>query len=96
METPSPNGDLGVPIGLVNESGSCDTRSMNEIRPQLTLIEGGFSGYEAEIAHLLEDIPAELAMEQLRLLRRRIQPAANSSLEVISPVTQARPGSALD
>ena len=46
---------------------------MNELRPALTLINGDYSArFEAEVAHLLEDIPAEDAMQQLRVLRRRI------------------------
>lgn len=63
----------------------CDTLAMSEIRTALTLIQGDFSGYEAEIAHLLEDMPAKLAMPKLRALHRRIRPAANSSLEVVEP-----------
>ena len=58
---------------------------MNEIRPALTLIESDYNArFEAEVAHLLEDIPAEDAMQQLRVLRRRIQPAANSCLATVA------------
>ncbi len=61
---------------------------MNESRPALTLINGDYSArFEAEVAHLLEDIPAEDAMQQLRVLRRRIQPAANSLIATVVPTT---------
>ena len=61
---------------------------MNESRPALTLINGDYSArFEAEVAHLLEDIPAEDAMQKLRVLRRRIQPAANSLIATVAPAT---------
>ena len=61
---------------------------MNESRPALTLINGDYSArFEAEVAHLLEDIPAEDAMQKLRVLRRRIQPAANSLIATVVPTT---------
>ena len=61
---------------------------MNESRPALTLINGDYSArFEAEVAHMLEDIPAEDAMQQLRVLRRRIQPAANSLIATVVPTT---------
>jgi hypothetical protein len=71
-------------------SQSCETRSMNEIRPALNLIESDYNArLEADVARMLEDIPAEDAMQQLRLLRRRIQPAANSCLATVAPATLA-------
>ena len=61
---------------------------MNESRPALTLINGDYSTrFEADVAHLLEDIPAEDAMQKLRVLRRRIQPAANSLIATVVPTT---------
>ena len=61
---------------------------MNESRPALTLINGDYSTrFEADVAHLLEDIPAEDAMQKLRVLRRRIQPAANSCIATVAPAT---------
>ncbi len=71
-------------------SQSCETRSMNEIHPALNLIESDYNArLEADVARMLEDIPAEDAMQQLRLLRRRIQPAANSCLATVAPTTLA-------
>ena len=68
---------------------------MNESHPALTLINGDYSArFEAEVAHLLEDIPAEDAMQQLRVLRRRIQPAANSCLETVAPGASESEGGA--
>ncbi|MBK6556283.1 MAG: hypothetical protein IPG16_03355 [Comamonadaceae bacterium] len=61
---------------------------MNELRPALTLINGDYNArLEADVAHMLEDIPAEDAMQQLRVLRRRIQPAANSLIATVVPAT---------
>ena len=61
---------------------------MNESHPALTLINGDCNArLEADVAHMLEDIPAEDAMQQLRVLRRRIQPAANSCLATVVPTT---------
>ena len=61
---------------------------MNEIRPALTLIESDYNArLEADVARMLEDVPAEDAMQQLRVLRRRIQPAANSCLATVAPGT---------
>ncbi|MBK8744101.1 hypothetical protein [Propionivibrio sp.] len=58
---------------------------MNEIRPALTLIESDYNArLEADVARMLEDVPAEDAMQQLRVLRRRIQPAANSCLATVA------------
>ena len=61
---------------------------MNEIRPALTLIESDYNArLEADVARMLEDVPAEDAMQQLRVLRRRIQPAANSLIATVVPAT---------
>lgn len=61
---------------------------MNEARPALNLIESDYNAsLGAEVAHLLEDVPASDAMQQLRLLRRRIQPAANSLIATVVPTT---------
>ena len=61
---------------------------MNESRPALTLIHIDYNArLEADVAHMLEDIPAEDAMQQLRVLRRRIQPAANSLIATVAPAT---------
>ena len=61
---------------------------MNELRPALTLINGDYNArLEADVAHMLEDIPAEDAMQQLRVLRRRIQSAANSCIATVAPAT---------
>ena len=61
---------------------------MNELRPALTLINGDYNArLEADVAHMLEDIPADDAMQQLRVLRRRIQPAANSLITTVVPAT---------
>jgi hypothetical protein len=61
---------------------------MNELRPALTLINGDYNArLEADVAHMLEDIPADDAMQQLRVLRRRIQPAANSLIATVVPAT---------
>jgi hypothetical protein len=61
---------------------------MNELRPALTLINGDYNArLEADVAHILEDIPAEDVMQQLRVLRRRIQPAANSLIATVVPTT---------
>ena len=58
---------------------------MNEIRPALTLIESDYNArLEADVARMLEAVPAEDAMKQLRALRRRIQPAANSCLATVA------------
>ena len=63
---------------------------MNESRPALTLIHSDYNArLEADVAHMLEDIPAEDAMQQLRVLRRQIQPAANSCLTIVAPWTFA-------
>ena len=65
---------------------------MNEIRPALTLIESDYNArLEADVARMLEDVPAEDAMQQLRVLRRRIQPAANSCLATVAPGTPDNP-----
>lgn len=70
--------------GLGAEPLTC----MNELRPALTLINGDYNArLEADVAHMLEDIPAEDAMQQLRVLRRRIQPAANSLIATVVPAT---------
>ena len=61
---------------------------MNESRPALTLIHSDYNArLEADVARMLEDIPAEDAMQQLRVLRRRIQPAANSCIATVAPAT---------
>ena len=61
---------------------------MNDTRPALTLINGDYNArLEADVAHMLEDIPADDAMQQLRVLRRRIQPAANSLIATVVPAT---------
>ena len=61
---------------------------MNELRPALTLINGDYNArLEEDVAHMLEDIPADDAMQQLRVLRRRIQPAANSLIATVVPAT---------
>ena len=61
---------------------------MNESRPALTLIHSDYNArLEADVAHMLEDIPADDAMQQLRVLRRRIQPAANSLIATVAPAT---------
>ena len=61
---------------------------MNEIRPALTLIESDYNArLEADVARMLEAVPAEDAMKQLRALRRRIQPAANSCIATVAPAT---------
>ena len=61
---------------------------MNDTRPALTLINGDYNArLEADVAHMLEDIPADDAMQQLRVLRRRIQPAANSLIATVVPTT---------
>jgi hypothetical protein len=61
---------------------------MNELRPALTLINGDYNArLEADVANMLEDIPAQDAMQQLRALRRRIQPAANSCIATVAPAT---------
>ena len=61
---------------------------MNDTRPALTLINGDYNArLEADVAHMLEDVPAEDAMQQLRVLRRRIQPAANSLIATVVPAT---------
>ena len=61
---------------------------MNESLPVLTLISSDYNArLEADVAHMLEDIPAEDAMQQLMVLRRRIQPAANSLIATVSPAT---------
>jgi hypothetical protein len=61
---------------------------MNESRPALTLINSDYNArLEADVARMLEDVPAEEAMQQLRVLRRRIQPAANSLIATVVPAT---------
>ena len=65
---------------------------MNDTRPTLTLIYGDYNArLEADVAHMLEEVPAEDAMQQLRVLRRRIQPAANSCLATVEPGTPDKP-----
>jgi len=65
---------------------------MNDTRPALTLINGDYNArLETDVAHMLEDVPAEDAMQQLRALRRRIQPAANSCLAPVAPGTPDKP-----
>ncbi len=69
----------------MNEPARVTLARMNEIRPALTLIESDYNArLEADVAHMLEDVPAEDAMQQLRVLRRRIQPAANSCLATVA------------
>ena len=61
---------------------------MNDTRPALTLINGDYNArLEEDVVLILEDIPAEDAIQQLRVFRRRIQPAANSCLSTVSPGT---------
>lgn len=73
---------------IKNESARVTLTRMNESRPVLNLINSGYNArLEADVAHMLEDIPAEDAMQQLRALRRRIQPAANSCLATVAPAT---------
>jgi hypothetical protein len=70
--------------GLGAEPLTC----MNESRPALTLINSDYNArLEADVARMLEDVPAEEAMQQLRVLRRRIQPAANSLIATVVPAT---------
>ena len=65
-----------------------ESARMNESLPVLTLISSDYNArLEADVAHMLEDIPAEDAMQQLMVLRRRIQPAANSLIATVSPAT---------
>jgi hypothetical protein len=61
---------------------------MNESPTALTLVNGDYNArLEADVARMLEDIPAEDAMQQLRVLRRRIQPAANSCIATVATAT---------
>ena len=54
--------------------------------PHLTLIDGaGPANFEAEVARLLEHPDGDAAWEELKRLRRRVIPAANSSLTCVSP-----------
>ncbi len=68
-------------------SGHDEKRTrMNESPTALTLINSDYNArLEADVARMLEDIPAEDAMQQLRVLRRRIQPAANSCIATVAP-----------
>jgi hypothetical protein len=67
---------------------SCDTHSHERTTPSLTLINSDYNArLETDVAHMLEDIPAEDAMQQLRVLRRRIQPAANSCIATVATAT---------
>ena len=69
----------------MNEPACVTLARMNEISPALTLIESDYNArLEADVARMLEDVPAEDAMQQLRVLRRRIQPAANSCLATVA------------
>ena len=59
---------------------------MENSRPQLTLIDGaGPANFEAEVARLLEHPDGDAAWEALKRLRRRVIPAANSSLACVHP-----------
>jgi hypothetical protein len=54
---------------------------MNNSSPHLTLIEGaGLTNFEAEVARLLEHPNGKAAWEELKRLRRRVIPSANSPL----------------
>jgi hypothetical protein len=81
-------GDASERLRLAHEAAGHDNARMNESRPALTLINSDYNArLEADVAHMLEDIPAEDAMQQLRVLRRRIQPAANSLIATVAPAT---------
>ena len=72
-----------------HRSGHDEKRTrMNESPTALTLVNSDYNArLEADVARMLEDIPAEDAMQQLRVLRRRIQPAANSCIATVAPAT---------
>jgi len=60
---------------------------MNSITPHLRLVEGSKSfDFDAEVARLLEHPDGEAAWKQLKLLRRRVIPAANSPLACVPPI----------
>ena len=67
----------------------CETRRMDELRTQLKVIQGGAPDLKAQFAYLCEEVDAKLALPQMRLLARRIRPAANSSLQVLEPGSAA-------
>ena len=72
-----------------HSSGHDEKRArMNKSPTALTLVNSDYNArLETDIARRLEDIPAEDAMQQLRVLRRRIQPAANSCIATVAPAT---------
>jgi len=65
---------------------------MTSTTPHLQLIEGtGSADFEAEVARLLDDPDGAAAWEKLKQLRRRMMPAANSSLACVeSDATDTR------
>ncbi len=59
---------------------------MQKSAPHLTVIQGtGPSSLEAEVARLLDEPDGRAAWEELKRLRRRIVPAANSPFAVAKP-----------
>jgi hypothetical protein len=69
---------------------------MKNSPPYLTVINGaGPSNFEAEVARLLEHPDGKAAWEELKRLRRRVIPAANSTLasvESCDPGPASEPG----
>ncbi len=62
----------------------CETCGMARSTPHLTLIEGlGPASFDAEVARLLEEPDGRAAWEELKRLRRRVVPAANSPFAVV-------------
>jgi hypothetical protein len=60
--------------------------------PHLTVIDGaGPSNFEAEVARLLEHPDGKAAWEELKRLRRRVIPAANSPLVSVESSDTGRP-----
>lgn len=70
---------------------------MKNSSPHLSLIGGnGPSNFEAEVARLLEHPDGNAAWEELKRLRRRVIPAANSHLACIESAPQAPSSDAAD
>jgi hypothetical protein len=78
--------DCSWSLWLVGDAYFTETRRMNSITPHLRLVEGSTRlDFEAEVARLLEHPDGKAAWEQLKLLLRRVIPAANTSLACVPP-----------
>ena len=73
---------------MASASRNCDTGNMNGKGP-LTLIEGGKADGLPDLTGILDDLPVDQAIAQLRAISRQRSAAANSPLAIVGPGFEA-------